>query len=255
MRKTIGILLLLATLFAAPLHSQTKETRAKVEQISLLISEGKKDKADKLFNEILRNLPDNKSVIVSTAYLFRGRLLNDYALEVLNKGAEINTDHDPFYMERAEVSQSMNNYQQAFEYYFLALEANPKLYNNVKNRFQTLLLYDVNKSIADEMRIALLKKNQEHPDNMEFGKMLVWFALQEEDYEIALAQCKSIDQRSNDQDGQIVNLAKICYENGQYDLAKEAFEYVVDKGKIKPLRPRTPVANSFPTPIARLTSD
>ena len=234
MRKTVGILFFLVTLLTAPAFSQTKETRAKVEQITLLVSEGKKDKADKLFNEILKELPSNKSVIVNTAYLFRGRLLNDYALEVLNKGAEINTEHDPLYMERAEMCQAMNNYQQAFEYYFLALENNPKLFNNVKSRFQTLLLYDVNKSIADEMRIALLKKNQEHPDNLEFGKMLVWFALQEEDYEIALAQCKSIDQRTNDQEGQIVNLANICYENGQYDLAKEAFEYVVDKGKINP---------------------
>lgn len=233
MRKTV-LLCLLVMLIASSVMAQTKETRAKIEQISVFVSEGKTNKADKLFNEILRDLPDNRNVILGIANMLRGRMLNDYALAVLTKGAEINTDHDPFYMERASVCQSMNNYQQAFEYYFLDLEVNPDHFATVKNRFQTLLLYDVNKSIADEMRIALLQKNQEHPDNDEYAKLLIWYALQEEDYDIALAQSKSLDRRSNDQDGQILTIAQICLNNGQYDLAKDGFEYIIAKGKICP---------------------
>ena len=234
MRKTASLLCLLVMLLASPAMAQTKETRAKIEQITAYVSEGKKAKADKVFNEVLRDLPDNRSVILNTAYMLRSRLLYDYALEVLGKGAEINTEGEKFYMERASICQSMNNYQQAFEYYFLELEVHPENYGTVKNRFQTLLLYDVNKSIADEMRIALLQKNQEHPDNDEYAKLLVWYALQDEDYDIALAQCKSLDRRNNDQDGQIFNIARICLNNGQYELAKEGFEYVIAKGKINP---------------------
>lgn len=234
MRKTASLLCLLVMLLASPAMAQTKETRAKIEQITAYVSEGKKAKADKVFNEVLRDLPNNKSVILNTAYMLRSRMLYDYALEVLSKGAEINTEGEKFYMERASICQSMNNYQQAFEYYFLELEVHPENYGTVKNRFQTLLLYDVNKSIADEMRIALLQKNQEHPDNDEYAKLLIWYALQDEDYDIALAQCKSLDRRNNDQDGQIVNIARICLNNGQYELAKEGFEYVIAKGKINP---------------------
>lgn len=234
MRKTACLLCLLILLIVSSAMAQTKETRAKIEQISAYVSEGKTDKADKLFNEILRNLPDNRNAILGIANMLRNRLLNDYALAVLTKGAEINADHDQFFMERANLCQSMNNYQQAFEFYFLELEVHPEHYNTVKNRFQTLLLYDVSKSIADEMRIALLQKNQEHPDNDEYAKLLIWYALQNEDYDIALAQCKSLDRRSNDQDGQIINIAQICLNNGQYDLAKEAFEYIIAKGKINP---------------------
>lgn len=233
MRKT-AFLLFLTLLLASPVTAQNKETRAKIEQITGYVSEGKKNKADKLFNEILRDLPENRNSILGIANMLRGRLLYDYALAVLTKGAETNTDHDPFYMERASICQSMNNYQEAFQYYFLELEVHPDNYNTVKNRFQTLLLYDVNKSIADEMRIALLQKNQEHPDNAEYAKLLIWYSLQEEDYDIALAQCKSLDRRSNDQDGQIMGIAQICLNNGQYDLAKDAFEYIVAKGKINP---------------------
>ena len=124
--------------------------------------------------------------------------------------------------------------QNVYEEALTELENNPKNYNRVKSRFQTMLLYDVNKNIADEMRIALLKKTQEKPDNVDFAYLLVWFSIQEEDYETALIQCYSLDRRNEDQDGQIINLADICFNNEQYELAKEAYEYIADKGKINP---------------------
>lgn len=234
MKKAPCFLCLMMVLLTTPLVAQTKEIRAKIEQISVSVGEGNQKKADRLFNEILRDLPENRNAIINVYNMLRSRLLNDYALAVLNKGAETNTEGDPFFMERASLCQSMNNYQEAFEFYFLALEADPNQYNTIRNRFQTLLLYDVNKSIADEMRIALLKKNQDHPDNIEFARLLIWYALQDEDFDVALAQCKSLDRRTGDQDAQIVSLARICLNNGQYDLAKDAFEYVVAKGKTNP---------------------
>lgn len=208
--------------------------KARIDLIYAYMSNDKKNKADELFNEILKNLPENKNQIVNISNMLRGRLLNDYAIAVLEKGAKVNTEGDPLYMERGNLYQSMINYQQAFEYYFLELEVHPNQYNIVKNKLQTLLLYDVNKSITDEMRIALLKKTQELPDNEQFAQLLMWFALQNEDYDIALAQCKSLDRRNNDQDVHIINLAQICLDNGQYELAKEAFDHIINKGKINP---------------------
>lgn len=209
--------------------------KSKIDLVYVYANSQQQDKADKLFNEILRDLPDNRNNILNISNMLRGRLLNEYALQILNKGAEINTDHNPLYMEKAGVYHSMNNYQQAFEYYLLELESRPDQYNTIKNRFQNLLLYDVNKSIADEMRIALLKKTQEKPDNVEFAQLLVWFSLQEEDYDIAMTQCKSIDRRTGDQDLQIINVANICLDNGQYDVAQEGYDYVLQKGKANPL--------------------
>ena len=208
--------------------------KTRIDLIYVYICDGKPDKADALFDEILKALPDNKNSILNIYNAFRSRSLNDYALAILDKGAQINTENDPLYLEHASLYHSMNNYQMAFEYYFRELEAHPNQYNVVKNRLQILLMYDVNKSIADELRIALLKKTQEQPDNIELAQLLVWFALQEEDYDIALAQCKSIDRKRHDQDAQIINIAHICLDNGQYDLAKDAFDYVAKLGKINP---------------------
>ena len=226
-------LCLFTLLLALPTLAQDR-WRTDVEQIYLYTQEGKSDKADKLFNQVIRNLPDNRNAIVNISMMFRNKALYNYALAVLDQGAKNNTDRDPLYMERATLCQSMNNYSDAFEYYLLELERKPDLYGTIRSRFYSMLLYDVNKSIADEMRIALLKKTQENPENEQFARLLMWFALQQEDYDIALEQCKSLDLRFNDQDAQLNTIAHICFDNGQYDLAKEAFEYLIAKGKINP---------------------
>jgi tetratricopeptide (TPR) repeat protein len=116
----------------------------------------------------------------------------------------------------------------------LELEAHPGQYNNIRNRLQTMMFYDVNNSISDELRIALLRQTQDKPDNLEYAQLLVWFALQQEDYDIALAQCQSIDRKTHDQDAQINNLAGICLNNKQFDIAKQGYDYILDKGKSGP---------------------
>ena len=232
MRRDVYFLLF--TLFLILPATAQNNWRSKADQVYVFTQSGEKDKADKVFNQILKDLPDNKNAILNISNTFRNMALYDYAMAVLDKGAKINTEHDPLNMEKATLYHTMSNYADAFEYYLRELERSPEKFNIIKSRFQSLLLYDVNKSIADEMRIALLKKTQEKPNNTEFASLLVWFSLQEEDYETALAQCLSLDRRNNDQDVQIINLADVCYNNRQYELAKEAYDYVLGKGKINP---------------------
>ena len=196
--------------------------------------QGKNDKATKQFNDVLKNLPANAPAIRGLSNAFQARGLYDMAIDILKKGNKLLDGNENFYMDLAYLNQSMVNYQEAFRYYFLELENHPGQYNNIRNRLQTLLFYDVNNSIADELRIALLQQTQQKPDNLEFAQLLVWFALQQEDYDIALAQCQSIDRRTHDQDAQINNLSDICLNNKQYDVALQGYSYILDKGKSSP---------------------
>ena len=156
------------------------------------------------------------------------------ALAVLEKGNTLFNGNETFYLDQAYIHQSSANYQEAFKLYFLELEAHPSQYNNIRNRLQTMLYYDVNHSISDDLRMALMKQTQEKPDNLEFAQLLAWFALQQEDYDIALAQSQSIDRKTHDQDDQINRLAGICLNNKQYDIAKQGYSYILDKGKSSP---------------------
>ena len=213
-----------------------KDAKTLVDLVFVYGLNNEPKKAEKQFNAILKSLPDDLGTIQSVGNFFRSRGLNDLALQVFEKGVALcsNEEHSPFFIEMAYTYQSMADYQNAFRYYFFELEAHPGQYNNIKNRLQTLLFYDVNNSIADSMRMALLKQTQEKPDNIEFAKLLVWFALQQEDYDIALAQSKSIDKRIGDEESQIVNLATICLNNKQFDVARDGFDYICKKGKSGP---------------------
>lgn len=208
--------------------------KSQVDLIYVYTLDGKTDKAERQFKDLLKALPDAAPLIRNYSNNLQSRGLYDMALAVLEKGNTLLGGKESFYMEQANIYHSMANYQEAFRYYFLELEKNPGQYTTIKNRLQTLLFYDVNNSISDELRIALLKRTQEKPDNLELAQMLVWFATQQEDYDIALAQCQSIDRKTHDQGGQIINLSGICLNNKQFDIAKEGYQYELNKGKSNP---------------------
>ena len=208
--------------------------KANTDLIYIYTLQGKSDKAKKLFNDVMKDLPDNASTIRNLSYALQARGLYDMAMAILEKGNKLLEGKETFYMEQANLNLSMINYQEAFRYYFKEMETHPGQYNNIRNRLQTLMFYDVNNSIADELRIALLQQAQEKPDNLEFAQLLVWFALQQEDYDIALAQSQSIDRKTHDQDAQINNLAGICLNNKQFDVAKDGYNYILDKGRGNP---------------------
>ncbi len=208
--------------------------KSAVDLVYVYTLQGKTDKAKKQYNELVKDLPDHASTIRSLSYAFQSRNMNDMALAVLEKGNTLLDGKETFYLDQASIHQSSANYQEAFRYYFLEMETHPGQYNNIRNRLQTMLYYDVNHSISDELRIALLKQTQEKPDNLEFAQLLVWFALQQEDYDIALAQSLSIDRKTHDQDAQINNLAGICLNNKQFDVAQQGYTYILDKGKSSP---------------------
>ena len=208
--------------------------KAGVDLVYIYTQQGKADKAKKQFEELTKNLPDHAPTIRNLSYAFQARSLFDQALSVFEKGNKLLNGKETFYMDQAYIHQTMANYEEAFRYYFMELEVHPGQYNNIRNRLQTMMFYDVNHSISDELRVALLKQAQEKPDNLEVAQLLVWFALQQEDYDIALAQSQSIDRKTHDQDAQINNLAGICLNNKQFDIAKEGYSYILEKGKSSP---------------------
>ena len=58
----------------------------------------------------------------------------------------------------------------------------------------------------------------------------MWYSLQQQDYELALMQLKALDKRSKDSyEADIVHLAQIASDNRQYDVAIDAFDYVLKK--------------------------
>lgn len=207
----------------------TNKWKAQISLAFIYIKNNETEKADKYLKKLINDLPEDKNVFVQVANTMRSRDLDEYAIILYERGSESKFINYKFYMEKALTYNSMMNFEKSIENYLLQLEVDPDDYDLIKSRFSFMMRYDVDGSVIEEMRMAFLKKTQDNPENMMFAELLVWFSLQMKDYEIALNQEIALDKRFNDREFDIIYLARIARDNEQYDIAINAYEYLVKK--------------------------
>lgn len=207
----------------------TNKWRSNVSLAYVLFRDNEKDKSDKILKKLINELPADKNIFIQVANEMRAKDFNEFAIMLYDRGSGISSMDYKFFMEKALAYQSMMDFGKATENYLLQLEEKPDDYEVVKSRMSYMLRYNVDDSVIDDMRFALLKKAQENRDNENFAELLVWFALQMKDYEIALDQEIALDRRFDDREYDVVYLAKIARDNEQYDIAIRAYDYLIKK--------------------------
>lgn len=207
----------------------TNKWRSNVSLAYVLFRDNEKDKSDKILKKLINELPADKNVFIQVANEMRAKDFNEFAIMLYDRGSGISSMDYKFFMEKALAYQSMMDFGKATENYLLQLEEKPDDYEVVKSRMSYMLRYNVDDSVIDDMRFALLKKAQENRDNENFAELLVWFALQMKDYEIALDQEIALDRRFDDREYDVIYLAKIARDNEQYDIAIRAYDYLIKK--------------------------
>ena len=209
----------------------TNKWRSSVILAYVLFRNNEKDKSDKVLKKLINELPADKSVFIQIANVMNAKDFNEFAIMLYDRGAGISSMNCKFYMEKAQAYLSMTDFEKATENYLLHLEEDPSDYDVVKSRMSYMLRYNIDDSVIDDIRFALLKKAQENRDSEVFAELLVWFALQMKDYEIALDQDIALDRRSGDRESDIIYLARIARDNEQYDIAIKAYDYLVKKSQ------------------------
>lgn len=203
--------------------------KSRVDLAYVYVQNGEKDKAEKYVAKIVKDVPENKNSIVEVANFLRNKSFTDAAIALLDKGAKSDKIQYSFYNEKAYTYNSILDFENTIKFYLLGLQEDPRRYDNVKNQFRVLLMYDVNGNVSDVMRMALLGKSQENPENEEFSQLLMWFSLQQKDYDLTLMQLKALDRRKGDYENDILNICRIASDNQQFDIAIDGFEYVAEK--------------------------
>ena len=216
--------------FKSFLKQNPKNWKSHVDLAYVYLQQGENDKATKYLNKALKDVPETKNAIIEVSNLLRSKNFNDQALDLFNKGAKNPNINYSFNLEKAYTYNSMLDFENATECYLLYLKENPDQYEMVKNRFRVMMMYDLNGNVDDVIRLALLKKTQEDPENEEFSSLLMWYSLQQQDYELALMQLKALDRRGKgDYERDLLYIAQIASDNRQYDVAIDAYDYVLKK--------------------------
>jgi len=205
--------------------------KSHVDLAYVYLKNGENYKSEKYIAKIVKDVPENKNSILEVANILRTKALNEAAIELYNKGVQSDKVDYKFYSEKAYAYNSLLDFENCVKYYLLFLEENPIQYDNVKNRFRVLLMYDMNGNVNDVMRMALLRSTQEKPENEEFSQLLMWFSLQQKDYELAMMQLKALDRRKGNHENDIIYISQIALDNQQFDIAIDGYEYVASKSK------------------------
>lgn len=156
---------------------------------------GDSDKAKRQYEKAIKNIPPTKNDFLEAGNAFNARRLFDYAITVFDKGAANDKINYDFLIEKARTYHSMLDIDKSVAAYLDYLETNPNQYEFVKSSIRTLMYYDIDGTINDKIRRELLKKAQKNIDNEMFSELIVWYSLQQQDYDLALEYEIALDGR------------------------------------------------------------
>ncbi len=191
---------------------------------------GKRDEAEKQYNNAVKFLQPDQQLITDVANMFIAKQEYDFAIKAYQKGRKLLAGIYPFNFELAEVYSYKKDIPAMFNEYMDALLFNEAYQEKVENAIQTALTNDVNNKRKEFLESVLIQKVQENPDNRVFAQLLIWHYIQQTNFENAFIQARALDKRLKEDGSRLIELANICNANKEYETAIKCLQYVIKKG-------------------------
>ena len=197
---------------------------------------GDNKKAAKQYSTAIDKMVRDSKQATDLAMAFENSGLGNYAVQTYLKSRE-NMGNDLLYvMELATLYEKAGDYEKMTAEYFNLLDKSPGSIGSIQIALQRALNETSSTSLADGLRKTLIARIRQQPDNKSYLDMMIWFSLQQKDFNFALTQAKAVDARFPDQGAQqVMRVAQIATNNEDYTTASEAYSYLIAKGKEHPL--------------------
>jgi tetratricopeptide (TPR) repeat protein len=190
-------------------------------------------KAEENYEKAVKELNGEYEQTATLAEAFKKAKLFEYAIEAFNKSAKLNHGSYPFFYEKADVYKEKGDVKEMINQYLDALDFRESEFVNVQNNLQNNLGYDDEKGGFNNpiLKQELQKRIQSNPSKLIFSEFLIFIQMQQKDFEGAFVQSKAIDKRNREDGYRLMDLAKICVTNENFDVAEKCYNYVLEKGK------------------------
>lgn len=196
----------------------------------------KKDQANKLYSELIKESAFNGSAITNVATAFRKSGKYDLALKALEAGRKELKKSYPLNVQFAELYYATGKTNDMIDEYFSLLDEYP----SYRQSIEETLSRQIDFSSADEsqlyntLREKLLTRIQKKPDEAVYAEMLTWLYIQKREFRSALMQVEALDRREQGMGARVLDVAPTFVENKDYRTAKDAYRYVLDQGESSP---------------------
>jgi len=195
---------------------------------------GRVNESNEIYEKIITKIIPHKQSIKNLANSFMYKREYEFALKVLTKGKKIIKEKDAFHLEIANIAYAQKDYTIMIDEYFKALNQDKEKINLIKNRLQSALNIDIDKSLNSLLEKKLIKNIKTNTNKEAFEKLLIWLYIQEKKFSLALLYAQKIDKSRNNTN-QIIDIANIALNTKHYDQAIEAFLYIIKKGNTNKL--------------------
>jgi tetratricopeptide (TPR) repeat protein len=210
----------------------SRQLRKDPQNVNLYVTAGRlyerqmmEDKARKQYEAAIENLPANQYTITRLANAFLSQTKYDLAIKTYERGAELLKDEQVFAYNLGDLYRRKGDTPKMIENYLSSMDANPDLVNNLKVIFQRYLTEEDYR----ELQAQLYQRIQNNDRNLNNNELLTWVFIQRKDYRNALRQVKALDRRLRENGGRIFRLGEVAADDGDYDAAIEAFDYIVEE--------------------------
>lgn len=194
---------------------------------------GESSKADKTYTQLIQNTPTDEQQIVNIAKAFEEKKLFQYAISTYLKGEKLFKNNTLFNLDIASVYLNQGDYKNMMTEYLDLIQEGPEFVSVVQLKLQQILAEQSSiKEIIPIIHESLLRKIQQQPDKVIYAEMLLWFSIQQGDFNTALIQAKALDKRLKENGERLLNLANECIEQKEYTIASQCLQYIIDKGPI-----------------------
>lgn len=217
------------------LKQYAKELDLYVDMGRVLERRGEAKKAAKRYEAAVEAVGYDTKQIADLVQAFETAGRPEYAVKVYLEARKKMRNDYIYVGELATLYQRSGNYEAMMQEYFDLLDKQPKMVNQVQISLQKVLSETSNPKVVEGLRSALVQRVQQHPENHTYLEMMIWFSLQQKDFQFAMVQAKAVDARFKDLGGEtLMRVANIAQSNGAYDVARECYATVAKKGKDGP---------------------
>jgi len=147
----------------------------------------------------------------------------DKAIELLNRGKESAKEPGLYSFELGELYSITMRYKEAAEEYCSLIKSNPTQYSQIENK---ILSYSSKPNALDE---TIEVVGNYKSDKINFKYLLARLYIEKKNYDLAFDLYKEIDENQKYNGDELYNFAEFVFHDGEYEVAEEAFKFLIDK--------------------------
>ncbi|MEO8794286.1 MAG: tetratricopeptide repeat protein [Daejeonella sp.] len=194
----------------------------------IFLEKGDKEKADDLFNSLIKGLPQNEFAIRDLATNFYRAEAYDLSVKTFITGRRLLNDENAFVYDLISLYRFRKDKGMLIMEYLNLLQSTPQVLLQAQNTLSNLL---EDNSDYDLLKSALLRRIQKNPQNIAYTEFLTWLFIQQKEFDMAVRQTLALDKRLKEDGDRVFELSRLLSESKAYDQAIEVLNYLVEKGE------------------------